>query len=57
VADTDQIPQSESLRIAAVDGLWNGQRVTLNDVELTLCTIEFDTHWLDAATFQILWPT
>jgi hypothetical protein len=57
VTDTDQIPQSESLRIAAVDGLWNGQRVTLNDVELTLCTIESDTHWLDAATFQILWPT
>jgi len=56
-AGGDQIPQAESLRIASVDGLWNGQRVTLNDIDLSLCTLESDAHWLDAATFQILWPS
>ena len=56
VHDADQAPQSESLRIAAADGLWNGQRVTADDVELALCTLETDSHWLDAGTFQILWP-
>jgi len=54
--DIDQVPQSESLRIAAVDGVWNGQPVTRNDVELTLCTLETDSHWLDAGTFHVIWP-
>ena len=52
----EQIPQSESLRLAAVDGVWNGQPVALEDVELSLCTLENETHWLDAGTFQIAWP-
>jgi len=52
----DQVPQSESLRIAAVDGTWNGRPVSLEDVELTLCTLEDGSHWLDAGTFHVLWP-
>jgi hypothetical protein len=54
--DADQAPHSESLRIVAVDGTWNGQRVTVQDVELSLCTLETDSHWLDAGTFHVLWP-
>lgn len=53
---SDQVPQAESLRIAAVEGVWNGQRVTSNDVELALCTLETENHWLDAGTFEIVWP-
>jgi len=56
VNGTEQVPQGESLRIAAVEGLWNGQRVTSADVELALCTLETESHWLDAGTFQIIWP-
>jgi hypothetical protein len=56
VNGTEQVPQAESLRIAAVEGLWNGQRVTSEDVELALCTLETESHWLDAGTFQIIWP-
>ncbi len=52
----EQVPQAESLRINAVNGLWNGQPVTLNDVELALCTLETESHWLDAGTFQVAWP-
>jgi hypothetical protein len=51
--ETDQAPQSEALRITAVDGSWNGRPVLLEDVELALCTLETETHWLDAGTFQI----
>ena len=36
--DAEQVPQAEALRISAVDGFWNGQRVTDSDVELALCT-------------------
>ena len=57
VTDADQAPQSESLRIAEVNGTWNGQRVTVQDVELSLCTLETDSHWLDAGTFHVLWPS
>ena len=55
-AGTEQIPQSESLRLVAVEGLWNGQPVTPDDVHLSLCTLETETHWLDAGTFQVVWP-
>ena len=55
--DSDQAPQSESLRVAAADGVWNGQRVTAQDVELSLCTLETDSHWLDAGTFHVMWPS
>jgi hypothetical protein len=37
-----------------VDGFWNGQRVTDSDVELALCTLEAESHWLDAGTFQLI---
>ena len=50
----EQAPQSEALQIAAVDGLWNGQPVTASDVQLALCTLETESHWLDAGTFQLL---
>ena len=53
-AGAEQVPQAEALRIAAVDGLWNGQRVTGPDVELALCTLETESHWLDAGTFQLI---
>lgn len=55
-SDADQIPQSESLRIAAVGGTWNGRPVTRDDVELALCTLESESHWLDTGTFHVLWP-
>ena len=53
----EQVPEAESLRIAAVQGTWNGQPVTLADVQLALCTLETESHWLDAGTFQIVWPS
>jgi len=53
---SEQIPQAEALRLALVDGVWNGQRVTLEDVQLSLCTLETETHWLDAGTFHVSWP-
>ncbi|MGO8677458.1 MAG: virulence factor SrfB [Limisphaerales bacterium] len=52
--EAEQVPQAEALRIVAVDGFWNGQRVTGGDVELALCTLEAESHWLDAGTFQII---
>ena len=52
----EQIPQAESLRLSSVDGVWNGQRVTLADVRLSLCTLETETHWIDAGTFHVAWP-
>jgi hypothetical protein len=55
--DADQAPQSESLRIASVDGTWNGQPVAAQDVELSLCTLETESHWLDTGTFHVLWPS
>jgi hypothetical protein len=52
--DAEQVPQAEALRIAALDGFWNGQPVTGSDVELALCTLETESHWLDAGTFQLV---
>jgi len=53
-AEAEQVPRAEALRIAAVEGSWNGQPVTGADVELALCTLETESHWLDAGTFQLL---
>jgi hypothetical protein len=54
--DSEQAPQSEYLQLTAVSGTWNGRPVTLEDVELMLCTLESENHWLDAGTFHVLWP-
>jgi hypothetical protein len=57
VIGNDQVPQSESLEIAAVDaGVWNNQPIKKDDLDLSLCTLEADSHWLDAGTFQVQWP-
>jgi hypothetical protein len=56
---------SESVELTAAKAVdhsgceipWSGRLVTANDVELALCTLETDSHWLDAGTFHVLWPT
>jgi hypothetical protein len=45
----------ESLEIADVEGEVAGKPLSLNDVDLQLCTLEDEEFWIDAARFEINW--
>ena len=48
---------SESLSISQVDGKAGNRKVTSNDVELQLCTLEGEEFWQDTGRFEVVWPT
>ena len=48
---------SESLSISQVDGQAGNRKVTSNDVELQLCTLEGEDFWQDTGRFEVVWPT
>ena len=47
---------SESLSISQVDGQVRDRKVTSNDVELQLCTLEGEEFWQDTGRFEVVWP-
>ena len=48
--------ETESLQIVNVDGMVRDQPVTLQDVELQLCTLEGEEFWVDSGRFEVTWP-
>ena len=46
----------ESLRISKAEGLLGGHAISLDDVELQLCTLEGDEFWVDTGRFEVVWP-
>ncbi|MBF8296990.1 MAG: hypothetical protein HW389_3535 [Bacteroidetes bacterium] len=52
----DGHPGQENLEIIGVEGAFNGQSVSLNDVELKLCSMDSEEYWMEKGTFDIEWP-
>ena len=50
------LPTAEYLVIRAVSGTFNDRPVTLNDVELRLCTMDGDDYWMESCIFHGEWP-
>ena len=48
--------ETESLKITAVEGNAGGKPVSLDDVELQLCTLDGDEFWMDNGRFEVVWP-
>ena len=47
---------TESIEIVKVEGAIQNKPVTLQDVELQLCTLEGDEFWVDSGRFEVTWP-
>jgi hypothetical protein len=47
---------TESIEIVKVEGAVQNKPVTLQDVELQLCTLEGDEFWVDSGRFEVTWP-
>jgi hypothetical protein len=48
--------ETERLKLGGVNGTVNGKPVTLEDVDLQLCTLEGDDFWVDSGRFEVFWP-
>jgi len=53
----ERADQVEGLELVAADGDINSQSVSVDDLELQLCTLEGDEFWVDTGRFEVFWQT